>query len=331
MGTFDDNRRHHAARGRVVPAHRVPARPAGRRHRAAARTIERFPFVPADPPRLEQDCYEAYNIQVAGLEQRLRALDYPKVVIGVSGGLDSTHALIVAARAMDREGRPRSDILAFTMPGFATSEHTKANAIALMRALGVTFAEIDIRDTAELMLAEMGHPFARGEQVYDVTFENVQAGLRTDYLFRLANQHGGIVLGTGDLSELALGWSHLWRRRPDVALQRQRRRAEDADPAPDPLGDLVAAVRDAGRRQCCSRCSTPRSLRSWSRRRGAKRCRAARPRSAPMRCRTFRCSTCCATDSGRRRSPSWPGMPGAMPSRATGRRASPRTSDRHTR
>ncbi len=144
---------------------------------------------------------------MAGLEQRLRALNYPKIVIGVSGGLDSTHALIVAARAMDREGRPRSDILAFTLPGFATGEHTKRNAVRLARALGVTFQEIDIRDTAELMLTTIDHPFARGEKVYDVTFENVQAGLRTDYLFRLANQRGGIVLGTGDLSELALGWS----------------------------------------------------------------------------------------------------------------------------
>ncbi len=131
----------------------------------------------------------------------------PKVVLGLSGGLDSTHALIVAARAMDREGRPRSDILAFTLPGFATGERTKTNAIRLANALGVTFEEIDIKSTAELMLKEMDHPFARGEKVYDVTFENVQAGLRTDYLFRLANQRGGIVLGTGDLSELALGWS----------------------------------------------------------------------------------------------------------------------------
>ena len=206
MGTFDDNRRHHGAR---VDAFRriefVVDPPAG--DIGLLREVERFPFVPADPARLQQDCYEAYSIQVSGLEQRLRALNYPKVVIGVSGGLDSTHALIVAARAMDREGRPRSDILAFTMPGFATGDHTKGNAIALGKTLGVTFSEIDIRDTASLMLSEMDHPFGRGEKVYDVTFENVQAGLRTDYLFRLANQRGGIVLGTGDLSELALGWS----------------------------------------------------------------------------------------------------------------------------
>jgi NAD+ synthase (glutamine-hydrolysing) len=206
MGTFDDNRRHH--RPLAESFRRIEFRldpPAG--DIGLRRTVERFPFVPADPQRLQQDCYEAYNIQVSGLEQRLRALNYPKVVIGISGGLDSTHALIVAARAMDREHRPRSDILAFTLPGFATGDRTKRNAIELSRALGVTFAEIDIRDTAALMLKEMDHPFARGEKVYDITFENVQAGLRTDYLFRLANQRGGIVLGTGDLSELGLGWS----------------------------------------------------------------------------------------------------------------------------
>ncbi|MFM9033488.1 MAG: NAD(+) synthase [Mycobacterium sp.] len=205
MGTFDDNRRHLRDR---LSFRRIGFRldpPGG--DIGLHREVERFPFVPSDPVRLEQDCYEGYNIQVSGLEQRLRALDYPKVVIGVSGGLDSTHALIVAARAMDREGRPRSDILAFTLPGFATGERTKNNAIALSKALGVSFSEIDIRATAQVMLTEIGHPFARGEAVYDVTFENVQAGLRTDYLFRIANQRGGIVLGTGDLSELALGWS----------------------------------------------------------------------------------------------------------------------------
>ena len=206
MGTFDDNRDHHGITEdsfRQVEFRLDP--PAG--DIGLRREIERFPFVPSDPQRLQQDCYEAYNIQVSGLEQRLRALHYPKVVLGLSGGLDSTHALIVAARAMDREDRPRSDILAFTLPGFATGERTKANAIRLADALGVTFETIDIKATAELMFTEIGHPFSRGEKMYDVTFENVQAGLRTDYLFRLANQHGGIVLGTGDLSELALGWS----------------------------------------------------------------------------------------------------------------------------
>jgi NAD+ synthase (glutamine-hydrolysing) len=206
MGTFDDNRRHHSAR--TDSFRRVEFRldpPGG--DIGLLRELERFPFVPADESRLEQDCYEAYSIQVSGLEQRLRAIGQPKVVIGVSGGLDSTHALIVAAKAMDRQGRPRSDILGFTLPGFATGERTKGNAIRLARALGITFEELDITATARLMLTEIGHPFSRGEPAYDVTFENVQAGLRTDYLFRIANQRGGIVLGTGDLSELALGWS----------------------------------------------------------------------------------------------------------------------------
>ncbi|WP_109809480.1 NAD(+) synthase [Sphingosinithalassobacter portus] len=170
------------------------------------RSIRRFPFVPDAPAMLEEDCYEAFNIQVEGLRKRVAATGAKTLVIGVSGGLDSTHALIVAAKAMDRLERPRSDILAFTMPGFATSDETRANAWALMKALGVTGDEIDIRPAARQMLADMGHPFADGEPQYDVTFENVQAGLRTDYLFRLANQRGGFVIGTGDLSEMALGW-----------------------------------------------------------------------------------------------------------------------------
>jgi len=206
MGTFDDNRRTHA--GRTGEFRRIPfVLDAPDEDIGLRRVVERFPFVPADVDRLNLDCYEAYNIQVAGLQQRLRAIGDPKVVIGVSGGLDSTHALIVAAQAMDRCGRPRSDILAFTLPGFATSGETKDNAHKLMRSLGVTAEELDIRPTAELMLKEIGHPYSRGEPDYDVTFENVQAGLRTDYLFRIANQRGGIVLGTGDLSELALGWA----------------------------------------------------------------------------------------------------------------------------
>ncbi|KRA66571.1 NAD synthetase [Caulobacter sp. Root655] len=173
---------------------------------ALMRAVERFPFTPSDPAKLAENCYEAYNIQVQGLARRVEAAGSKCLVIGVSGGLDSTHALIVAAKVMDQLGRPRSDIRAYTLPGFATSDRTKSNAWALMRAMGVTAEEIDIRPTAQQMLGDLGHPFAKGEPVYDVTFENVQAGLRTDYLFRLANHHHGMVVGTGDLSELALGW-----------------------------------------------------------------------------------------------------------------------------
>jgi len=179
-----------------------PARDVGLR-----RALDRFPFVPDDPARLAQDCYEAFNIQVSGLVQRLEAIGRPKPVIGVSGGLDSTHALLVVARAMDRMGRSRSDILAYTMPGFATSDRTKANAIALAESVGASIETIDIRDAAIELLTKIGHPFADGEPVHDITFENVQAGLRTDFLFRLANQNGGMVIGTSDLSELALGWA----------------------------------------------------------------------------------------------------------------------------
>jgi len=171
-----------------------------------ARPIRRFPFVPNRLNRLGEDCYEAFNIQVDGLMRRIEATRPKSLVIGISGGLDSTHALIVAAKACDRLDLPRTIIRGYTMPGFGTSDETKDNAWKLMKALGITAEEIDIRPSATKMLEDIGHAFADGHPVYDVTFENVQAGLRTDYLFRLAGQHGGFVVGTGDLSELALGW-----------------------------------------------------------------------------------------------------------------------------
>ena len=201
-GTFDDNRRTLGPEFRTVEFELAPTTA----DIGLRRKVDRFPFVPDDAERLAQDCYEAYNIQVSGLEQRLSAIGQPKVVIGISGGLDSTHALIVAAKAMDRLGRPRTDIHGFTLPGFATGSATKGYAWALADSLGITMQEIDITDAARAMLTDLDHPYAQGEEVYDITFENVQAGLRTDYLFRLANHRGGIVLGTGDLSELALGW-----------------------------------------------------------------------------------------------------------------------------
>ena len=171
------------------------------------RHVERFPYVPDNPTTRDARCYEAYNIQVHGLLKRLKATGITKLVLGVSGGLDSTQALIVAAKTLDRLGLPRTNILAYTLPGFATSELTRANAHALMAALGVTAGEIDIRPSATQMLKDIGHPYAQGEAVYDITFENVQAGERTSHLFRLANQHHALVMGTGDLSELALGWA----------------------------------------------------------------------------------------------------------------------------
>ncbi|HWB51734.1 MAG TPA: NAD(+) synthase [Stellaceae bacterium] len=205
MNTFGDN-------ARAVLAHVPPFRAVEfpfttpSEEFALRRRVERFPFVPADPAALRDNCHEAYNIQVQGLAQRLSATGLKRLVIGVSGGLDSTQALIVAARTMDRLDLPRTNVLAYTLPGFATGEGTKANAWRLMKALGVTGGEIDIRPAANRMLADIGHAAGRGEKHYDVTFENVQAGLRTDYLFRLANHNAALVVGTGDLSELALGW-----------------------------------------------------------------------------------------------------------------------------
>jgi NAD+ synthase (glutamine-hydrolysing) len=206
MTSFNDAAGRHRERLRAlrsvpfevgVPAGRVPLR----------RPVERFPYVPEDPALRNERCYEAYNIQVAGLAKRLEATGIKKLVVGVSGGLDSTQALLVACRTLDRLGLPRANLLGFTMPGFATSERTKSSAWRLMEALGVTAGEIDIRPSAEQMLRDIGHPYARGEAVHDVTFENVQAGERTSHLFRLANLHGALVVGTGDLSELALGWT----------------------------------------------------------------------------------------------------------------------------
>ena len=293
MGSFDTNRRRHARSFRRVGfTVNAPAVDVGFR-----RQIERFPFVPADVARLEQDCYEAYNIQVSGLAQRMRATGLSKVVIGISGGLDSTQALLVCAQAFDLLGLPRDGILAYTMPGFATSDHTKSNAWALMQSLGATAAELDIKPAAKQMLADLGHPYAAGKSVYDITFENVQAGLRTDYLFRLANHLGGIVIGTGDLSELALGWCtygvgdqmahyNVNAGVPKTLIQHLIRWIIGTKRfADDVLATLDAIL------------ATEISPELVPRRRRAKFRKAPKPRSAPTRCRTSPCSTSSATAS----------------------------------
>jgi NAD+ synthase (glutamine-hydrolysing) len=206
MTTFAQSvRRHHdeVARFRVVEV--AMDAPAGEAL-ALERKVGRFPYVPADAKRRDERCNEVYNIQVQGLIQRLSSSKISKVVIGISGGLDSTHALLVCAKAMDRLNLPRSNILAYTMPGFATSERTLRQARELMTVVGCTAHEIDIRPACEQMLKDLGHPYSAGHAQYDITFENVQAGERTNHLFRLANYNQAIVIGTGDLSELALGW-----------------------------------------------------------------------------------------------------------------------------
>jgi NAD+ synthase (glutamine-hydrolysing) len=201
--TYAQSVRRHADEVAAFDVVRFPLKPAAA---TLERHIERFPYVPSDLARRDERCTEVYHIQVQALVQRLASSGMKKVIIGVSGGLDSTHALLVCAKAMDRLALPRTNILAYTMPGFATSERTLGQARALMALVGCTAQEIDIRPSCLQMLKDIGHPYAAGTQQYDITFENVQAGERTSHLFRFANLHNGIVIGTGDLSELALGW-----------------------------------------------------------------------------------------------------------------------------
>jgi NAD+ synthase (glutamine-hydrolysing) len=204
--TFGQSVRRHAEEVAAFHVIRFALTPARGRSVPLERVIERFPYVPSDRARRDERCTEVYHIQVQALVQRIAASGVKKLVIGISGGLDSTHALLVCAKAMDQLGLPRSDILGYTMPGFATSERTLRQALQLMEVVGCTGQELDIRPSCLQMLKDIGHPYANGEQVYDITFENVQAGERTSHLFRIANLHNGIVVGTGDLSELALGW-----------------------------------------------------------------------------------------------------------------------------
>ncbi len=205
MTSFADN-----ASARGVSGHfrtvEVDWQPVGNAVRLE-REIQRYPYVPAGKERRDQRCREAYNIQVQGLVTRMEKTGIRSPVIGISGGLDSTQALLVSCRAVDLLGLPRESILAYTMPGFATGSRTYHNAWQLMESLGVSAAEIDIKPACMQMFRDLDHPFARGEEVYDITFENVQAGERTSHLFRVANMRGGLVVGTGDLSELALGWA----------------------------------------------------------------------------------------------------------------------------
>jgi len=206
LNTFGQNRLSH--KDRVASFRRIDftiKAPAGRI--VPKREFPRFPYIPADPEKRDLRCFEAYHIQVQGLAKRLKAAGIPHLVIGISGGLDSTHALLVAAKTMDLLGKPRRAIKAYTLPAFATSDRTYSNALRLMKALSVEAGEIDIKPACMQMLKDIGHPFAIGKKVYDIAFENVQAGQRSSHLFRLANMHNALVVGTGDLSELALGWS----------------------------------------------------------------------------------------------------------------------------
>jgi len=203
FGQSVSDHREDAASFRTI---RFPASLPAEAHLPLERSYERFPYVLSDPASRDARCKEVYEIQVQGLVKRMEASGIKKTVIGISGGLDSTQALLVCARAMDVMKLNRKNILGYTMPGFATTERTLQQARRLMSAIGCEAHEMDIRPSCMQMLKDVGHPFASGQKVFDATFENVQAGERTSHLFRLANQHGGLVVGTSDLSELALGY-----------------------------------------------------------------------------------------------------------------------------
>ena len=283
------------------------------------RHVERFPYVPSDTAKRDERCFEAYNIQVHGLMKRLQSAGIERIVIGVSGGLDSTQALIVAARTMDRLGLPRENILAYTMPGFATSEVTLTNARGLMESLGVTAQELDIRPSCMQMLKDIGHPFVDGEPKYDVTFENVQAGERTSHLFRLANHHNAMVLGTGDLSELALGWTtygvgdHMSHYNVNASVPKTL------------IQHLLRWVIQTGSStatpaSCCSPCWTPRFPRNscpMTAATTANPLKAPSRRSVPTNCRISISTTLPATAFDPARWRSWPSPPG--PTASTGR------------
>lgn len=166
------------------------------------RRIERHPFVPQDPRQRDERCREILSIQTTGLVTRMKHTGLTRPVVGVSGGLDSTLALIVAARAIKQLGLEAGQILAVTMPGFGTTGRTYKNAVELIKSFGAELKEIDIREACLQHFRDIGHD----PDVHDITYENVQARERTQILMDLANKHGGLVIGTGDMSELALGW-----------------------------------------------------------------------------------------------------------------------------
>lgn len=167
------------------------------------RFVDPAPFVPSDEHRMEQRCEEIFHIQAMGLKKRLKHTGCRNVTVGISGGLDSTLALLVTAKAFDLLGMDRGSITAVTMPCFGTTDRTYQNACELTRRLGAALKEVDIKKAVRQHFEDIGH----SEEDHDVTYENCQARERTQVLMDIANQSGGMVIGTGDMSELALGWA----------------------------------------------------------------------------------------------------------------------------
>lgn len=187
----------------TVESRKIKMEPVSFELKELLRKIDRHPFVPSDRETINERCSEIFSIQTAGLAKRVTHTGLKKLVLGISGGLDSTLALLVAGQTADMLNLPRKNIIAVTMPGFGTTDRTYDNALNLMKSMGVDAREIDIKASCLQHFRDIGHD----PKVYDVTYENVQARERTQILMDIANKEGGIVVGTGDLSELALGWS----------------------------------------------------------------------------------------------------------------------------
>ena len=266
------------------------------------RPVSPTPFVPADDAARAERCELILAMQADGLAKRIAHAHAKTAVIGISGGLDSSLALLVAVRAMKQLGRPTQDVLAVTMPCFGTTHRTRSNAEILCDELGVTFQEIPIARTVHSHFADIG----QDEAVLDVTYENCQARVRTLELMDLANRTGGLVVGTGDLSELALGWA-------TYNGDHMSMYGVNAD-VPKTLVATSCAMKPTRRKTklsapCCSIFSTRRSAQSCCRRTKTARSPSRRNRSsARTSCTIFTCTTCCASASARQRSIGWRAM-----------------------
>ena len=262
------------------------------------RWIDPAPFVPGDPKRRAERCELILKMQADGLAKRLEHAHAKTAVIGISGGLDSCLALLVAVRAMKQLGRPASDVLAVTMPCFGTTHRTRSNAEILCDELQVSFKEIDIAETVHSHFRDIG----QDESVLDVTFENGQARVRTLELMDTANRTGGLVVGTGDLSELALGWAtyngdHMSMYGVNAGVPKTLVR------------HLVHYEADIAATDACAPCCwtfwTLRSPRSCCPPRTARSRKRPRIWWAPMSCTTFTSIRCCASALARPRSSGW--------------------------
>ena len=265
------------------------------------RTFDPHPFVPSNTAEKDERCREILAIQSHGLAKRLSHTGLQKAVIGISGGLDSTLALLVSVRALEILHLPAENILCVTMPGFGTTDRTYHNAVALIKAFGAQFLEIPIRDAAMQHMKDIGHD----PQIHDITYENTQARERTQILMDLANRYGGILVGTGDLSELALGWctynaDHMSMYGVNAGVPKTLVRhlvENEAEHLPKEIADILYDVLD-----------TPVSPELLPPMKTAKFSKKRKIRSALMRCTIFICIISCGSAHVPKKCCLWPAV-----------------------